>query len=98
MTHHETTSESGELELRDRALKHLKKRRDLGVHALMYVMVNAFLVTVWAVTMGPDGFFWPVFIMAGWGIGLVANVYDVYFADDFTEDQIRREMNHLARR
>lgn len=98
MTHDDTTLDGGELELRDRALKHLKKRRDLGVHVLMYVMVNAFLVTIWAVTSGAGSFFWPVFVMAGWGIGLVANVYDVYFADDFTEDQIRREMKHLAQR
>ena len=98
MTHDETTSDGGELELRDRALKQLKKRRDLGVHVLMYVMVNTFLVTVWAVTSGVDGFFWPMIVMAGWGIGLVANVYDVYFAGDFTEEQVRREMDHLARR
>jgi hypothetical protein len=97
MTHDDTTPDGGELELRDRAMKQLKKRRDLGVHVLMYVTVNAFLVTVWAVTIGPDGFFWPVFVMAGWGIGLIANVYDVFFANDFSEGQIRREMDHLAR-
>jgi len=34
---------------------------------------------------------WPF----GWGIGLAANAYDVYFADELTEDQIQREMQHL---
>ena len=81
-------------ELRARAVRRLKKRRDFKAHLLMYVLVNAFLVVIWAMTM-PDGFFWPVFPIVGWGIGVVANAYDVFVAEDLTEDQIQREMDHL---
>ena len=31
----------------------------------------------------------------GWGIGLVFHARDVYWGDAFSEDQIRREMQHL---
>jgi hypothetical protein len=86
-----------EAELRDRAIKELKKRRDFHGHLLVYVLVNAFLVVIWSVTM-PGGFFWPVFIMVGWGIGVVLNAWDVYFAGDFGEEQIEREIDRLERK
>jgi hypothetical protein len=33
--------------LRERAVKHLKKRRDFYGHVMVYVLVNAFLVVIW---------------------------------------------------
>jgi hypothetical protein len=79
--------------VRERAIKHLKKRQDFRAHLLIYTLVNSFLVVIWAVTGA--GFFWPVFPMVGWGIGVVMNAWDVYFAGDFSEDQIEREIQHL---
>ncbi len=83
--------------LREQAIRQLRKRRDFRRHVMVYVLVNAFLVVVWAVTSGTGAFFWPVFPMAGWGIAVVANAYDVYLGSDFTEAEIRREMEHLGR-
>jgi hypothetical protein len=84
-------------EMRERAIKQLKKRRDFKGHLLIYFLVNTFLVVIWFVTSG-GGFFWPVFIMVGWGIGVVMNAWDVYFAEEIDEDDIRREMDRLERR
>jgi hypothetical protein len=58
--------------LRDRAVKQLKKRRDFMSHLLVYVLVNSFIVLIWAIT-NSGGFFWPIFPMVGWGIGVVMN-------------------------
>lgn len=80
--------------LRERAIKRLKKRRDFSGHLLVYVLVNTFLVVIWAMT-DPDGFFWPVFPIVGWGIGVVMNAWDVYRNDEFDEEQIRREIERL---
>lgn len=91
MTNNDTTRDS---ELRERAIKRLKKRRDFHAHVLIYFLVNAFLVVIWALTT-PGGFFWPVFPIVGWGIGVVMNAYDVYFTEDFTEDEISEEIRHL---
>jgi 2TM domain-containing protein len=78
---------------RQQAIERLKKKRDFHAHLLSYVMVNAFTVTIWALTGAH--FFWPVFLMLGWGIGLVFHARDVYWGDVYTEDQIQREMQHL---
>lgn len=83
-------------DLRTRAVTRLKKRRDLGAHALVYLLVNGFLVAIWAVAT-PDAFFWPMFPIAGWGIGLIMNAWDVYRGEDFTEEEIAREMARLRR-
>ena len=79
--------------LREQALKRLKKRRDFHAHLLVYVLVNGFFAVIWAVS--GYGFFWPVFILAGWGIGLVMNAWDTYRGEEFSEDSIRREMERL---
>ncbi len=76
---------------RDRAVTQLRKRRDFHGHVLVYVLVNAFLVVIWAIT-GPRGFFWPVFPIVGWGIGVVMNAWDVYWRQGISEDEIQREM------
>jgi 2TM domain len=82
--------------LRDQAVESLKKKADFRVHLLSYVMVNTFLVIIWAVT-GAD-FFWPVFPIAGWGIGVVFHAWDAYGRGVPTEEQIRVEMDRLSRR
>jgi hypothetical protein len=38
-------------------------------HARVYVLVNVFLVAIWALTSG-FGYFWPVWPILGWGLGL----------------------------
>jgi hypothetical protein len=82
--------------LRERAVARLKKKSDFHIHLLIYVTVNAFLVTLWAATGA--GFFWPVILLAGWGIGVVANAWDAYARDVPTESQIRHEMEKLSAR
>jgi hypothetical protein len=55
--------------------------------------VNAFLIGIWAFTGA--GFFWPVFPLSGWGIGLVFNAWEVYWRKPVSEDRIRQEMERM---
>jgi hypothetical protein len=80
-------------ELREQAILQLKKKRDFRTHIFIYVLVNAMLVVIWAVTGA--GFFWPVFPIIGWGIGVAANAWDVYARKPISEDEIRRETDRL---
>jgi hypothetical protein len=81
---------------RDKAITHLKKRRDFLGHLLVYVLVNAFVVVIWVV-IGAHGFFWPIFLIVGWGIGVVMNAWDVYWRPEITESDIEREMERQDR-
>ena len=76
---------------RDKAVRQLKKRRDFYGHLLIYTLVNAFLVVIWAIT-DLHGFFWPVFPIAGWGIFVVLNAWDVFWRPEITEDDIQHEI------
>jgi hypothetical protein len=80
--------------LRSRAITVLKKRRDFRTHLLVYLLVNSAFVGVWAITT-PHPFFWPVFPLLFWGIGVVMNGWDAYVAADFSEDKIQRQMHRL---
>jgi 2TM domain-containing protein len=85
-----------EQDLREQAVQRLKKKRDFKSHVFIYVAVNALLVAIWAVT-SDGGFFWPIFPILGWGIGVAANAWDVYSRRPITEDEIRRETDRLRR-
>ncbi len=75
---------------RTAAIKRLKDKRDFRNHVAAYVIVNSMLVVIWALSSG--GYFWPIWPIAGWGIGLAFNAWAVYFQRSITEDDIRREM------
>lgn len=82
-------------ELRELAVAMLKKKRDFRAHVFIYVAVNAMLVVIWAVT--GSGFFWPIFPILGWGVGVAANAWDVYGRKPISEEEIRRETERLRR-
>jgi hypothetical protein len=78
-------------ERRDAAIKRIKDKRDFKTHAVSYVVVNIFLIGVWALSGG--GYFWPGWVMAGWGIGLVLHGWQTYLGErPITEEDIQREM------
>jgi hypothetical protein len=84
-----------EEELRGLAIARIEKRAEFRNHALAYLLVNGMLIAIWAITSG--GFFWPMFPILGWGIGLAFHALETY-RPPVTEDRIAREMARLAPR
>ena len=76
---------------REEARKRLQSKRDFRTDLLAYVVVNSFLVGVWAFTGA--GYFWPAWVLAGWGVGLVLHGYDVFFRRPVSEADIDRELS-----
>lgn len=74
---------------RQAAIDRLEKKRDLRSHVLIYMAVNTTLVVIWAVSGA--GYFWPIWPILGWGIGLALTTWNVYGRRPITEDDIRRE-------
>jgi len=75
---------------REAAVKRVRAKRDFRNHLATYLIVNSLLVAIWATTGA--GYFWPIWPILGWGIGLALNGWTVYFQRPITEDDIRREM------
>jgi hypothetical protein len=78
-------------ERREAAIKRLKAKREFWSHIVVYLVVNAMLVGIWSVT-GRD-YFWPVWPMLGWGVGLILHAWDTFFRRPITEEEIRKEMD-----
>ena len=77
------------------ARKRVTERREFGSHVVAYVVVNAFLVLVWALTGA--GYFWPAWVLGGWAIGLVLHAWDVFFRRPVTDADVEAELERLRR-
>ncbi|MQA76090.1 MAG: hypothetical protein GEU88_17445 [Solirubrobacterales bacterium] len=61
---------------------------------LAYVVVNVVLVVIWAVSGG--GYFWPIWVIGGWGLGVLITAYNVYWRKPISESEIEREQQRLG--
>jgi hypothetical protein len=75
----------------EQARGRLMRKRKFRGDVVAYVVINAFLVGIWAVS--GYGYFWPGWVLAGWGVLLVLDWWDAYFRRDVTEADIQREMH-----
>ena len=84
-------------EMRGRAIRRIKAKRDFRQHQTVYLAVNLLLNVIWAVT-DLGGYYWPVWPLLGWGIGILAHARDAYGRPrEITEREIDREMELLSR-
>lgn len=82
-------------DLRTRAVARLKRQADFRVHLMIYLIVNGCLTGIWAMNDRP--FFWPIFSIVGWGIGVLFDAYDA-FGHSPSEARIEREMKRIQER
>ncbi|WP_207492144.1 2TM domain-containing protein [Aridibaculum aurantiacum] len=68
---------------RDDVLWQMAKRRAGFKYSLLaYIFVNLFLIATWYFTSGSHSYFWPVWPMLGWGIGLAFQYFGAYHGDN----------------
>lgn len=82
--------------VRKKAEKRVKERMELLQHIGMYFVVNAFLVVVWA--LSGAGYPWFIWVMAGWGLGLVIHIitYFIGARSDVVKDRmVQKEMEKM---
>jgi len=88
--HHMTDISDDE---RKKVRDHLQAQRDFGAHLVTYLVVNAFLVVVWAITGA--GYFWPIWVIAGWGAGLLLHAWTAFVSKPVTEAEVDAELDRL---
>ena len=73
------------------ARRRLERKRKFQSDVVAYVMINAFLVAVWA--MSGFGYFWPGWVLAGWGVLLLLDGRNAFYRREVTEEDIQRELD-----
>lgn len=76
--------------VRDVAIKRLKARRDFQMHLGSYLIVNAMLVVIWA--LSGQASFWPIWLIVFWGVAVALHGWNAYFGQPLSEGEIRREI------
>lgn len=71
----------------------LMRKRKFKGDVVAYVVINAFLVGIWAATGA--GYFWPGWVLGGWGAGLVMHAWDTFLRRPVTESDIDAEVQRL---
>jgi hypothetical protein len=75
---------------REAARRRVEAKREFVSHLVAYVVVNMFLVGVWAFTGA--GYFWPAWVLGGWAAGLVMHGWDVFLRRPVTEADVEAEI------
>ena len=104
-------AESRDVELRERAIERITRRRRFQLHAVAYVMGSLFLIVVWAVTeyhnaggwpnglrtgrMNHDWDPWIIYPLIAGTLALATHGWMAFGRGPATEGEIRREMERL---
>jgi len=71
-------------EQRDEQLWQMAKARASFKRGLLsYFVVNAFLVVIWFFTPGSRHYFWPIWPIMGWAVGLAFQYFNAYHGNNF---------------
>ena len=85
-----------DVELRRLAIRRADMKLAFRSHLMAYVLVNAALVAINLIT-SPE-YFWAIWPMMGWGIGLAAHAMTVYMNGEGLRDRlIEEELEKLRR-
>lgn len=75
---------------RQQAIQRLHQRRGFLNYVIGAVVISLFMVVIWA--LSGQGYFWPIWVMGGFAIGLIFYGVNLAMNKPLTEEQIQREM------
>jgi hypothetical protein len=88
---------------KDELLKLAKRRvfmkKALQWHVIIFLIVNALLCAIYYLTT-PGGYFWPMWSILGWGVGLILHIAVTVAALSSTrskQDPVEKEYNLLIK-
>lgn len=82
--------------LRKKALDRIEEKKAFRIHLTVYAVVNAFLILIWLIT--GLGYFWPIWPMLGWGLGVALHAFALGWDKEPTEEEIAREAARIRLR
>jgi uncharacterized membrane protein len=84
-------------EIREIATKRVRARRGFYWHLTVYIVVNLLLIGIWYFT--GRGYFWPGWVLLGWGVALVFNAVAVFVKGDVWSERaaIEKEVDKIKK-
>ncbi len=82
---------------RTAARRRVEGRRGLILNVVMYLVCNAGMFAVWAISGAHyPWFLWP---MIGWGLGIIGHAFAYFFGPDSPNEQraVARELDRMHR-
>jgi uncharacterized membrane protein len=95
---YKTMTQMPEDEIRKIAQERVKAKKGFYSHLTAYVLVNLMLVAIWYFTGAH--YFWPMWVMLFWGIGVIVNAITVFARHDtgWEKREIEKEVERIKRR
>ncbi len=75
---------------RQAARKRVEKKHKFRGDVVAYVVINLFLIGLWAVS--GFGYFWPGWVLGGWGVLLLLDGWNAFYRRPITEKEIETEL------
>jgi len=72
------------------ARKRVERKRKFVGDLAAYVVINGFLIVIWAIA--GFGYFWPGWVLAGWGVLLGLDAWNVYYRRPISQAEIEKEL------
>lgn len=83
---------------RSQALRSLRRKRGFKAQLVTYVIINAFLWGLWLATGGAaEQGYWPAWVSAAWGVGLVFSAWHTFGEKPISEADIDAELSRMRR-
>ncbi len=81
-------------QLRDHAIHRIRARQHFHVNLAFFLAMAVYFVFLWA--RSDAGYFWPIWPLVGWGVGLAFHGLHVYGWDrQISEERIDREIDRI---
>lgn len=84
-----------EEDLRAKAIKRIKRKRDFVGHVAVFLVINAGLWVVWAVDGADTDDLWPAWVTGIWLVVLVLDAFKVYGERPISDQQIEEEVRRM---
>jgi hypothetical protein len=84
-------------EIREIAARRVRAKKRFYSHLTAYIIVNLMLVAIWYFTGA--GYFWPMWVILFWGIGLIFNAVTTFSRHDISWEtkEIEKEVERIKK-
>jgi hypothetical protein len=93
------STQMSEEEIRKIATQRVQAKKGFYIHLTVYILVNLMLIAIWYFT-GARHYFWPMWVLLFWGIGLIVNGVTVFAIRDmgWEKREVEKEIERLKKR